>query len=104
MASVPSLWPNGVGAALAGTNANTIIQRQYENLAVAHLSGLGGACRVDNRLDGRIHKCVVDADLQFELGQQADLELCAAIDFCVTALPAATAHIAYRHQEDIVFV
>src|SRR5262249_12598435 len=51
-------------AALAGADADAVFQWQDENLAVADLAGVAGASGMDNGLDGRLHKGVIDGDLQ----------------------------------------
>src|SRR5262249_41794975 len=85
-------------------DADTIIQRQHEDLAVADLARLRRAGRVDDGLDGRLHEGVVDGDLQLHFRQQADLELGAAVHLRVAALPPATAHVAHRHQVEVALV
>src|SRR5262249_48717649 len=88
------LRAHGLGAALAGADADAIVERQDKDLAVADLAGLRRARGVHDGFDGGLDEGVVDADLQLQLGEQADLELGAAIDFGVAALPAAAAHVA----------
>src|SRR5205823_4430368 len=96
--------PDGGRAAFAGADADAVVERQDENLAVADLPGLGGAGGVDDGLDGRLDEGVVDRYFQLQLGQQADLDLRAAVDFRCTALPAAAAHVADGHQVDVAFI
>src|SRR5262249_48675781 len=71
---------NRLGAALAGADADAIVERQHEDFAVPDLSGLTHARGVDDGFNRRLDKGVVDRDFQFELGQQADFELGGAVD------------------------
>src|SRR5262249_17903403 len=96
--------PDGGAAALAGADADAVLQRQHEDLAVADGAGLAGAGGVDDRLDGRLDERLVDGDLQLQLRQQPDLHLRAAVHLGVAALPAAAAHVADRHQVDVALV
>src|SRR5436309_10883582 len=82
---------DGLAAALAGADADAVLQRQHEDLAVADLAGVAGAGGVHDRLDRRLHERLVDGDLQLDLRQQPDLELAAAVDLGEAALPAAAA-------------
>src|SRR5262249_29858417 len=93
--------PDGFAAAFAGTNADAVLQRQHEDLAVADLSRLGGAGGMHDRLDGGLDEGVVDGDFELELGQQPHLELAAAVDLGVAALPAAAADVAHGHEVDV---
>ena len=74
------LWTNGGLAALAGADADAILQRKDEDLAIADLSGGSGAGRMDDRLDRRLDESVVDRDFEFQLRQQANLDFRAAVD------------------------
>ena len=67
------------------------------------LTGVARPGGVDDRFDGSFHERFVDANLQFELRQQADLDFGAAVGFGVAALPAAAAHVADGHQIDLAF-
>src|SRR5947209_13293613 len=86
--------PDGLATALAGADADAVLQREHEDLAVADLPGTGGAGGVNDGLDRAIDEGVVDGDLQFQLGQELYLDLGAAIHLGIAALPAATAHVA----------
>src|SRR5262245_59075200 len=99
-----TLRPDRLAAAFAGANADAILQRQNEDLAVADRARVAGAGGVDDGLDGRFDEGVVHRDLQLQLGQQTHLKLGAAVDLGVAALPAAAAHIAHRHQVHVPFV
>src|SRR5438105_2559006 len=80
--------PDGFATSFAGADANAIVERQDEDFAVADLAGLGGAGGVDDGLDGRLDERFVDGNFQLELGQEANLELGAAVDFGIAALTA----------------
>jgi hypothetical protein len=62
-------------AALASADADGVVERQDEDLAVADLPRIAAARRVNDRLDRRLDERLVDGDLQLDLGQQPDLEL-----------------------------
>ena len=65
-----------------------------EHFAVAHLAGLRGTHdRVEHELQFRIG----DDDFEFDLGDEIDLILGAAVHFGVALLPAETANFGYRH-------
>ena len=51
---------NGVGIGFAGTDADSLFQIHYENLAVADLAGVGG---LGDGLDHAIQILVVDCDI-----------------------------------------
>src|SRR5688500_10848827 len=95
---------DGLPAAFAGADAHAVVERHDEDLAVADGAGVADAGGMDDGLDGRLHECVIDGDLELELGQQADLELLAAVDLGEAALPAATADVADGHQVDVALV
>src|SRR5262245_46218795 len=95
------LRSDGDAAAFAGADADRVLERQDEDLAVADAAGLPGPGRMDDRLDGRLDKRVVDGDLELQLRQQADLDLLPAIDLGVPLLPAAPADVRDGHQVDV---
>src|SRR5207244_911712 len=58
---------DGLTAAFAGTDADTVFERQHEDLAVADLPGVRRARGMDDGLDRRLYEHVVDGDLQLQL-------------------------------------
>src|ERR1700731_3399058 len=89
--------PNRRPAALAGADADAVVQWQNKYLAVADLARLRRPGGVDDGLHCRLHERLVDGDLQFQLRQQSHVELGTAIQFGEAALPAAAAHVRDRH-------
>src|SRR5581483_10534968 len=79
---------NGLGAALAGADANAILQGENEDLAVADAPFRAGASGFHDRVDGWLDKIFVDRDLQLYLTQQVYGQLMAAVHFGVPLLPA----------------
>src|SRR5579883_3456843 len=71
----------------ADANANHLIQRADENLAVADLAGARG---LHDRLDRAFDQVVWQRDLQFHLGQEIHHVLRAAVQFGVAFLSAET--------------
>src|SRR5580765_2364678 len=81
--SVPA--SEGVLAGLAGADANDLLQRRDEDLAVADLAGTGrGLDRLDDPVDDRI----VDRGLDLHLGQEIDHVFGAAVELRMPLLPA----------------
>ena len=66
------------------------------------VSGVRAAWTIDSTAAST--KASLTAISSFSLGKQPHLELGAAINFRVAALPAAAAHVADGHQVDIVLV
>src|SRR6476661_6305394 len=73
----------GVRSRLAGADAQRLLDRGDEDLAVADLAGVG---RLLDRLDGALDLGVVDHDLDLHLGQEAHQVLGAAIDLGLALL------------------
>src|SRR6266446_6457490 len=48
------LWTDGLPAAFARADADAVLQRQDEDLAIANLTRLGSAGGMHNGLDGRL--------------------------------------------------
>jgi hypothetical protein len=64
-------------------DANDLLDRHHENLAVADLAGTG---RLDDGLDGGIDVLGIDDDLDLDLGQEIDHILGTAIEFGMALL------------------
>src|ERR1019366_536536 len=82
----------GVLAGLAGADANDLLERRDEALAVTDLAG---ARRRLNRLDDTVDDGVVDGRLDLHLGQEIDDVLGAAIELGVALLAAEA--LDFRH-------
>src|SRR5205807_8207659 len=74
---------------LAGSYADHPLDVGDEDLAVAHLAGLGG---LDDRLDDLIGEIAPHGDLDAGLGDEVDHVLGAPIELRVSPLPAETLH------------
>src|SRR5215218_1858280 len=85
------LRADGGRPALAGADADRVLERQNEDLAVADPAGVPGPGGVDDGLDRGLDERVVDRDFELELGQEPNLELLPAVDLGVPLLPAAPA-------------
>src|SRR3954468_22437259 len=79
------LGSDGVGAGLAGADADRFLDARYKNLAIADPAGLG---RLADRLDGVVDEIVVEHDLELHLRQEIDHVLGPAIELGVALLPA----------------
>src|SRR5215211_366932 len=80
-----------LGAGLAGTDADRLLDRGDEDLAVADLAGAGGLA---DRLDRALDQGIVDHHLDLHLGQEAHGVLSAAIDLGLAFLAAEALHFA----------
>ena len=102
VAAVDKLAGQGVVAITGGYGSNNIAPASdaANKLGLPYITSGG----VDDSLDGRLDEGVVDCYFEFELGEQADAELGAAIDLGVAALPATAAHVAHRHEVDVVLL
>src|ERR1700733_7723052 len=78
-----------VGVGFAGANADHLIQRIHENLAVADLAALG---RLRDGLDDTFYKIFRHGDLQLDFRQKVDDIFSAAIQLRVTFLPTESLH------------
>ena len=87
-------------AAFAGADADAVVQRQDEDLAVADFAALAGAAAFDDGVDRGLDEFFVDGDLQLHLAEQVDGELVAAIDLGVPFLPAEALHVHHRQAKD----
>src|SRR5262245_60743132 len=95
---------NSFGATFAGADADAVLERQDEDLAVADLALVAGASGLDDRLDRRLDELVVDGDLQLHLAQQVDGVLVAAVDLGVALLAAEALDVADGQADDLDFV
>src|SRR5260221_14686437 len=75
-----------VGAALAGADADRLVDRADEDLAVADAAGMG--CVLD-RLVRALNQCALHYDLGLDLGQEIDDVFAAAIQLAMPLLPPA---------------
>src|SRR5258708_4698568 len=86
-----------VRARLAGADAQRLLDRRDEDLAVTDLAGVGGLL---DRLDGALDLGVVDHDLDLHLGQEAHQVLGAAIDLGLALLAAEALDLADGQARD----
>src|SRR5882724_10268290 len=100
-ASPAGSWAPGISerslAVLAGADAGDRLERKDENLAVADLAGLGGG---DDRVDRLPDRLVGNGDLDFDLGQEVDRVLAAAVDLGVALLTAEAFDFSHGHSLD----
>src|SRR5260221_4330702 len=88
---------DGVAAALAGADADRLVDRADEDLAVADAAGMRG---VLDRLDGALDQRVLHDDLDLHLGQEIDDVFGAAIELGVALLPAEPLRLGDRDALD----
>src|SRR5688500_143610 len=91
---------DGAFAPLFRPDADGVLNRQDENLAVANLAGLRG---LDDRLDCFRDVVIADHDFKFHLWQEIHRILAAAIDFSMPLLPSEPFHFADGHPLDSDF-
>src|SRR6188768_3786718 len=82
---------------LAGADAHGAIEVVDKDFSVADLPSLG---RAADRGDDLVGDAVLDADFDFELGQEVHGVFGAAIDFGVTLLPAEALDLGDGHAVD----
>jgi hypothetical protein len=92
-------WINDVASkcavvGLTGANANYMIDRGNEDLAIADLTGLGGAL---DSLDCFLYLRVCDGNLDLDLRHKLYRVLGAAIDLSVTFLTPEPLDLGHRH-------
>src|ERR1700730_565543 len=68
---------------LAGADAHGVVERDYEDLAVTDLAGLG---RAGDRLNDLVDQGGIDSHLDLHLGQEVHCVLSAAVDLGVPLL------------------
>src|SRR4051812_43578374 len=91
----PAPRSDGLGPALAGPDADAILHRQDENLAIADLAVGAAPARLDDRVDGRLDEILVHGDLELDLPEQVDGHLMPPIDLGIPLLPPEALHV--RH-------
>src|SRR4029077_2014702 len=87
--------------AFAGPDADAIVHRKDEDLAITDLAvGAAPPC-LDDRIDGRLDEVFIDRDLEFDLPQQVDRKLVSAVNFRVPFLTAETLYVHHCQSEDL---
>src|SRR5262245_12172453 len=76
---------NGVGTALAGADANSLVDGRDEDLAVADATRMRGLL---DRLDGALDQGLLQHHLDLHLRQEIDDVLGAAVKLGMALLPA----------------
>ena len=61
--TVHSEWLNSLRPSFTGSNPDAIVHRQNEDLAVPDLPLFAGLCSLENCIDRRLDKLIVDSDL-----------------------------------------
>src|SRR5207244_1778923 len=84
---------DGFRPAFAGANAEAVLQRQDEDLAIADAPLGSSAARLHDGVDRRLDEILVHGDLQLHLPPQVDRQLVAAVDLRVPLLSAEALHI-----------
>src|SRR6185312_4756076 len=86
---VASCWSECLGTGLARANADGLLDRKHEDLAVADLVRSRG---LQQGLNRALDEPIVDHDLDLDLGQKAHGIFGAAIDLGLAFLPAESFH------------
>src|SRR5205823_4109139 len=86
---------------LSRPDAQAILQRQDEDLAVADAPFRPGAARLHDRVHRRLDEVLVDRDLQLHLVQELHRQLVAAINLRMAHLPAETLDVDDGQAEDL---
>src|SRR5215831_4019343 len=84
---------------LAGADADDVIDRRHEDLAVTDLARLRS---LDDRVDAALSVAVLDDDLDLDLGQEVDDVLGAAVELGVAFLTAKALDLGHgqaRHAD-----
>src|SRR5262249_7747895 len=68
-----------VSAALAGADADAVLEREDKDFSIANFARLARAAPFDDRRNGRLDKIVVDGDLQLHFAEQIHRDLMPAI-------------------------
>src|SRR5579884_1499488 len=95
---------DGLGAALAGADADAVLQRQDEDFAVADAALGAGAPGLHDGVDGRLDEVLVDGDLELHLAQQVDGQLVAAVDLGMALLATEALDVDDGQAEDLDLV
>ena len=85
---------------LVGADADDILHREHEDLAVADLTGLRGR---GDRADGLADEVVGQGQLDLNLGQEVDGVFAATVNLGVTFLAAEAFDFGDRHALDADF-
>ena len=93
----PVLQSERAGVGLAGANANHVLDRRDENLAVADLAGLGGST---DGLDYFVDLVCRDSDLEADFRQEIHRVFGATINLGMALLPAVTFDLGDGHAVD----
>src|SRR5438105_3886764 len=80
MRSSARLGSDGLGAALAGADADAVVHREDEDLAVTDLAVGAAATGLDDGVDGRLDEVFVDRDLELDLSEQVHGKLVPAVN------------------------
>src|SRR5262249_30196418 len=80
-------------SALAGADADAVLQRQDEDFAVADAPLRPSAAGLHDGVDGWLDEILVDGDLQLHLAQQVHRQLVAVVDFGVALLSAEALYV-----------
>src|SRR5262245_37144411 len=88
-------------SALAGADADHLVERQDEDLSVADLPLLAGPAALQDGVDGRLDELLVDGDLQLHLADQVHLVLMPSVDLGVSLLAADALDVADRQAEHL---
>src|SRR5690348_8697937 len=91
-------------AALAGADADAVLQRQDEDLAVADATLGPGAAGLHDGVHRRLDEVLVDGDLQLHLAEQVHRQLVAAVHLRVALLPAEALDVDDGQAEDLDLV
>src|SRR5436190_7922829 len=90
-----------VRAAVAGADADGLLDRENKNLAIADAASAGG---VLDRFDRAVGKVVLNHHLDFHLGEEIDDIFGTAIELGMALLPAEAFHLSDGDAGDADFV
>src|SRR5690606_7694533 len=85
---------DGIGAALAGPDADHVLERVDEALAVADPTGVG---RLHDGPADLVDHVLAAGDLELDLGQEVADVLGAAVELGVALLAPEALHLRHRH-------
>jgi len=100
-AQTPSHLPDGLVAAFARANTDTLCQIRHQDLPIADLPASSAG---DDCLDGLLDKLIVDSYLDSDLLEQVNLELDAAVALLIPMLGAAAQGVGHGHFVDLCLV
>src|SRR5690606_4959102 len=93
-------WSERVAPAFAGTDANGLLHRRDEDLAIADLAGVRG---LDDGVDDRLAALGRHHDVHADLGQEIHHVLGAAVKFGMPLLAAETLDLGDGQPVDVQF-